>query len=87
MGNCAWRDAEKPTRILENLCKTHNLNPPIFGENSIKIIDTEFFLPTSKAGNNHFIQNQYFEKMAFSRIGIKRCLQRETSPLCPETME
>ncbi|KAF2886554.1 hypothetical protein ILUMI_19619 [Ignelater luminosus] len=66
MGNCAWRDAEKPTRILDNLCRVHNLNQPVFREKSIKIVDTEFYLPSPKAETES--SDVYKEKLALCAL-------------------
>ncbi|XP_071557570.1 otoferlin [Temnothorax nylanderi] len=37
VGYNAWRDREKPTQILEFLCRKNNLPPPEYGEREIKI--------------------------------------------------
>ncbi|XP_039312849.1 otoferlin [Solenopsis invicta] len=37
VGYNAWRDREKPTQILELLCRRNNLPPPEYGEREIKI--------------------------------------------------
>lgn len=36
-GYNAWRDRERPTQILELLCKKNNLPSPEYGEREIKI--------------------------------------------------
>lgn len=36
-GYNAWRDRERPTRILENLCRRNNLPLPEYSERKVKI--------------------------------------------------
>lgn len=36
-GYNAWRDLERPTQILELLCKKNNLPPPEYNEHNVKI--------------------------------------------------
>lgn len=45
MGYCSWRDNEKPSKILENLCRQSNIGVPSYNERSIKIANKEFFWP------------------------------------------
>ncbi|XP_054260543.1 otoferlin-like [Macrosteles quadrilineatus] len=43
----SWRDVDKPTDILQNLCHTYNLPPPMYCEKSVLIGSKEFILDKS----------------------------------------
>lgn len=51
-GYNAWRDRERPTQILELLCKKNNLPSPIYGDREVKIGKRTFRLDlTFERGN------------------------------------
>ncbi|XP_031348413.1 otoferlin-like [Photinus pyralis] len=48
-GYCLWRDSEKPTTILTNLCRGHNLPAPEYQANCV-LIGSKQFHTTGKDG-------------------------------------
>ncbi|UJR24822.1 hypothetical protein I4U23_006197 [Adineta vaga] len=60
-GYNAWRDTKKPTIILEDLCRTTNLNLPIYSENfhSVSIDNVCFYCDPECI---EFVRNEYIRQ-------------------------
>lgn len=49
-----WRDKNRPTEILANICKENGLQTPIYYSNKVKVADVSFYDTTLLATNEDF---------------------------------
>nr|XP_012151304.1 PREDICTED: otoferlin-like [Megachile rotundata] len=78
-GYNAWRDRERPTQILEQLCKKNNLPAPEFDENYVKIGRKRFAFTDQDETNDSYSDRK--ERMALMVLH-----QWQDFPICGCTL-
>ncbi|RZC37045.1 otoferlin [Asbolus verrucosus] len=66
-GYCQWRDANKPTVILENLCRKWNIGDPEYGATSVIVARKEF-----SPKNFAISDNKEFDRQVLALTALRR---------------